>query len=449
MIQSLRWRLLAGAVAAIFVALALAWLAMTLLFERHLERRLGAELEQFGSRLAAAVVLTPAGDVQVSEPPAEPRFETPASGFYWQASAGAEVVASRSLWDQTLSRPADAPSREWRTRHAAGPYGQSLFLVEREIRPNTEGTAVLIQIAEDVRVLTTARDAFALELASFIALLWAVLSGAAWVQVGLGLRPLAGVRSELESMQDNPQLRLTDAQLSEIRPLVRAINALADARENDLVKAKRRAADLAHGLKTPLAALAAQTRKARDLGAGEAAAGLDHAIEAIRQTVDAELARSRVSSLLNARPAASHALASIVKVVNVLEHTEKGSGVVVDICVADEFTLPLREDDLQELFGPLLENAVRFARRVVRVSATAHDDKLLVEIEDDGAGLSDDALQTALQRGIRLDEAGPGQGLGLAIAREIVEATGGAVSLARSALGGLVVRLTWPAKNAD
>ena len=448
MINSLRWRLLAGAAAAIFVALALAWLAMTLLFERHLERRLGVELEQFGARLAAALVVTPAGDVTVSEPPAEPRFETPASGFYWQASTGAEVVASRSLWDQTLSRPADAPSGEWRTRHAAGPYGQSLFLVEREIRPNAEGAAVLIQIAEDVRVLTTARDAFALELASFIALLWAVLSGAAWVQVGLGLRPLAGVGSELERMQDNPQLRLTDAQLSEIRPLVRAINALAEARESDLVKAKRRAADLAHGLKTPLAALAAQTRKARDLGAGEAAAGLDKAIYAIRQTIDAELARSRLSSLLAARPAATRALASIVKVINVLEHTEKGSAVVIDIDVAEDFTLPLREDDLQELFGPLLENAVRFARRMVRISATRPDNLLVVDIEDDGAGLSDDALQTALQRGVRADEAGRGQGLGLAIAREIVEATGGTVALHRSPLGGLAVCLAWPAIRA-
>lgn len=443
MINSLRWRLLAGAAAAIFVALALAWLAMTLLFERHLERRLEAELEQFGTRLAAEIVLTPSGDLLVNQPPAEARFETPASGFYWQAAAGAEVVVSRSLWDQTLSRPAAAPNRQWRARHAAGPYGQNVFLVEREIRPNADGAAVLIQIAEDVRVLVSARDAFALELAVFIALLWLVLSAAAWVQVGLGLQPLAGVRSELETMQNNPHIRLNDARLSEIRPLVGAINALAEARENDLVKAKRRAADLAHGLKTPLAALAAQTRRAREFGADEAATGLEHAIESIRQTVDAELARSRLSSLLAARPANSPALASIVKVVNVLEHTEQGSGVVVDIAVPDALVLPLREDDLQELFGSLLENAVRFARRLVRISATASEHMIVVDIEDDGAGLSDDALERVLQRGVRLDETGSGQGLGLAIAREIVEATGGAVALHRSVLGGLRVRLSW------
>ncbi|MGD9968602.1 MAG: ATP-binding protein [Hyphomonadaceae bacterium] len=449
MISSLRWRLLAGAAAAIFVALALAWLAMTLLFERHLERRLSVELEQFGARLAAAVLLTPTGDLTINEPPPEPRFDTPASGLYWQASAGEAIVASRSLWDQSLARPNDAPSRAWRTRHGAGPYGQAVFLIEREIRPNAQGSAVLIQIAEDVRVLKSARDAFAQELAIFIALLWLVLSGAAWVQVGLGLRPLAGVRFELENMQDNPERRLTDARLSEIKPLVDAINALADAREIDLVKAKRRAADLAHGLKTPLAALAAQTRKAREFGASEAAAGLNHAIEAIQQTVDKELARSRVSSVRTSRPAASLALPSLVKVVNVLEHTEKGSAVSVDIRVPEAFALPLRQDDLHELFGPLLENAVRFARRLVRVSASATETGLLLEIEDDGVGLSDDALQTALHRGVRLDEAGAGQGLGLAIAVEIAEATGGTVSLNRSALGGLRVALAWPLPRAS
>lgn len=444
MINSLRWRLLVGAAAAIFAALALAWLAMTLLFERHLERRLETELEQFGARLAAAVVVTPSGSLVVGDPPVETRFETPASGFYWQVAAGAEAVASRSLWDQTLSRSADAPNRQWRARHAAGPYGQRVFLVEREIRPNAGGPTVLIQVAEEVRVLAGARDAFALELALFIALLWLVLSAAAWVQVGLGLQPLAGVRSELENMQSHPHIRLGDARLSEIRPLVTAINALAAARESDLVKAKRRAADLAHGLKTPLAALAAQTRRARELGAGEAAAGLEHAIDSIRQTVDAELARSRLSSLLAARPATTPALTSIVKVVNVLEHTEKGSAVVVDIAVPDTFMLPLREDDLQELFGSLLENAVRFARRLVRIGATDCDGVLLVDIEDDGTGLSDDAMERALLRGVRIDVTGSGQGLGLAIAREIVEATGGAVALDRSGLGGLRVRLSWP-----
>src|SRR5690606_10859364 len=59
--RSLRWRLLLGAATAILLALLLAWLFMTLLFERHLERRLQAEMTRDALRLVAALSLSPAG----------------------------------------------------------------------------------------------------------------------------------------------------------------------------------------------------------------------------------------------------------------------------------------------------------------------------------------------------------------------------------------------------
>src|SRR3546814_16232606 len=59
---------------------------------------------------------------------------------------------------------------------------------------------------------------------------------------------------------DDADARLPPARLREIQPLVQAINSLADARAGELELARHRAADLAHGLKTPLAALAAQSR---------------------------------------------------------------------------------------------------------------------------------------------------------------------------------------------
>ena len=92
-----------------------------------------------------------------------------------------------------------------------------------------------------------------------------------------------------------------------------------------------------------------------------------------------------------------------------------------------------------ELAGPLLENAARYARLLVRVSG----DVACFCIEDDGPGLSDAEIGEALSRGKRLDETAQGYGLGLAIARDVAELSGGALSLDRSPLGGLRARVHW------
>src|SRR5690606_38818866 len=127
----------------------------------------------------------------------------------------------------------------------------------------------------------------------------------------------------------NPRERLNAAHAEEIEPLTRAINELAEAREKDLARARRRAADLAHALKTPLAALAAQSRRARASGATEAADGLDRAIAAARAAVESELARSRAAAVRAAPAGASvQALPLIDSIVGVVERAEFGAQLV-------------------------------------------------------------------------------------------------------------------------
>jgi signal transduction histidine kinase len=134
----------------------------------------------------------------------------------------------------------------------------------------------------------------------------------------LGLKPLARVRDALDALKRSPGERLPEAPAREIEPLVRAINELADAREKDLLRARRRAADLAHALKTPLAAIAAQSRRARESGAHDAADGLDRAIASASAAVDRELARSRAAAIRAATGEVSAAaLPSVESVVGV------------------------------------------------------------------------------------------------------------------------------------
>jgi signal transduction histidine kinase len=239
----------------------------------------------------------------------------------------------------------------------------------------------------------------------------------------------------MERLRRNPAARLPDDYPAEIVPLTQAINALADARGADLARARSRAADLAHSLKTPLAVLAAQTRRARAAGADDAADGLERAIAAVGAALEAELARSRAAA---ARGAAEVARADPQAVV------ERGEMIAFDVAVADALTVPVAHEDLAEMLGALIENATRHARRLVRVAG--HVDasgKTVLTVEDDGPGIQDIDAATALMRGCRLDEAGTGHGLGLAIVRDLVEATEGEIALGTAALGGLCVSLRW------
>jgi signal transduction histidine kinase len=450
-LRSLRVRLLLGAAAAIFAALAASWLALTLMFERHIERRVEADLTRTARQLVAGLATGPSGAPVTEAKPADVRFSQPASGLYWQVSTSKAVLRSPSLWDQRLPEAPTATGSEWKTRTAEGPFDQRLLLLERTVRPDRNGEPVLVQLAQDRASISAARNEFGRELAQYLALLWLVLSVAAWLQVHLGLRPLKRVRAELAGLRTSPAARLSTEHVSEVKPLTEAINALADAREQDLLAARRRAADLAHSLKTPLAALAAQSRRAREAGAEAAADGLDRAIATASAAVDAELARARVARARRAEPGSSaSALAGIERVVGVVERTDFGAARVFEVNVPEDLIVPLGPDDLAELMGALIENAARHARRRVRITGVremaASHPACQLSVEDDGLGLEAGRAAEALIRGVRLDESGPGHGLGLSIARDLVEATGGALTIDTSELGGLRVVIRWPAR---
>jgi len=446
---SLRLRLLAGAAVAIFAALAVAWLAMTWLFERQIERRVEDELRRDALQLVSGLTVAANGTVPALDGPDDPRLDTPGGGLYWQVSGKNWMQRSRSLWDQVLPVSADASTLAWRSAYTTGPFGHRLFLLNRLVQPEGSSERVLVQVGVDESELRLASAEFSQNLAMFLAVLWAALSAAAWIKVKLGLWPLSALRRDVAELRLNPTERLRATYPSEVEPLTHAINDLATARESDLTRARQRAADLAHGMKTPLAALAAQSRLIREGNLDNprtVADGLDRAIVAAATAVEGELARTRAAVSRHAQQDKSASPLTVARrLISVLERTEKGMRVDYVTDIPDDVRLPLSEVDLTEILGPLIENAVRFARREVRVASQRDGDKALLLVEDDGHGMKSAEAAQAMVRGARLDQAGAGHGLGLAIARELVEASGGTIALGESPLGGLRVDLIWDA----
>jgi signal transduction histidine kinase len=105
--------------------------------------------------------------------------------------------------------------------------------------------------------------------------------------------------------------------------------------------------------------------------------------------------------------------------------------------------------DLEEMLGNLMDNACKWARSRVRVTAARDGERLLLTVEDDGPGIPPPARDAALARGGRLDEAVAGSGLGLAIVRDLLELYRGGLRMEASPLGGLKVVLDLPAADAS
>jgi signal transduction histidine kinase len=123
----------------------------------------------------------------------------------------------------------------------------------------------------------------------------------------------------------------------------------------------------------------------------------------------------------------------------------------MDISVEAEADVTFRgeREDLLEMVANLIDNACKYGKSQVLVRLMpAFDDAMLeIVVEDDGPGLSEADMQRAMERGTRLDEAAPGQGLGLSILKETVDLYAGQILFERSHLGGLKARLRLPATD--
>lgn len=443
---SLRLRLYAAAIAVVIVAMAASWIGLTALFGRHLDRRVGQELDTHLQQLGGAVEFGEDGRLVLLREPADPRFARVFGGLYWQVAdlTSGGVMVSRSLWDQRLPPPQNVPEPGGVHVHdIAGPDGASLMAHERAIIVPHRGKqdhSILLTAAIDRAELDELRSGFGRDLAPALLLLGFVLLAGFAFQVEAGLRPLLPLREAVREVKSGRTRRLEAAVPAEIGPLADEIDALLESREAEMARARDRAADLAHGLKTPLAALASDVARLRQRGENDIAGGIEEVADGMRRHVERELVRARIRH----GAAAPTPVAPVAEAVaRTLARTPSGDGKAFDLDLDPEFTLAIDPDDLGELLGNLMENALRHARGVVRVSAARDEREARLSVEDDGQGMDEAAAETALARGGRLDMRGSA-GLGLAIVGDIATANGGELRLGRSPLGGLLAQFCLP-----
>jgi signal transduction histidine kinase len=438
MIQSLRLRLLVGAVLAIAFILLLVGSGLSRIFSNYVADRYRADMSAITDQLAAGVEFQN-GKAQMTDEPGDPRFELPGSGLYWQVVAeGGLIFRSRSLWDVELS-PATLTVGPYGFRQGEGPDGEPLLVQTREVVLETsEGNRPLTLLAAfDRRVVDDVISQYHGAMTIMLVLTAAVLLAAAFMQIGIGLAPLSRLQHGLVLVRSGRTDQLPDAGPTELRPLVGELNGLLKERETAVERARARASDLAHGLKTPLTVLLQLADnlpdRERDM--------IRQQVDLIRQRADRQLQSAR----LGVEQMAQTGLASLTgKLISVLAPVTAARDVAWKVDLDELLTVDMDPADLAEALGNVLDNATRFARTEIVVAAEREGAQIRLNVEDDGPGVAEEALPEIAARGVHLVE-DEGTGLGLAITSDILTAYGGSVAFARAASGGLKVSLLLPA----
>ena len=373
-----------------------------------------------------------------------PPFNRFRSGWYWQVFPSDPPLRSWSLSGATLTRPTlrqDWPWDLFRKPAAAdgvGPDGEPLRL-RAETRQLGLRTAVIVAAAPRAAANGPINRAL-LALGTSLAVLALGLIGAIVLQVRLGLRPLDRLKAALGEVRSGRRDRLPDDQPAEIAPLVSELNSLLLENANRLSRARRSVANLAHGLRTPLSALAAaldEPGRDPDGSFRSLTALMDRQIRHHLRRARAAAAGGASRDRTPLRPRIDDLAAALRKI-----HAEKP--VVFERAFDDDVAVACDAQDVDEMLGNLLDNAFKWARSRVRASSTIAEGGVTISIEDDGPGVPPEKAAEALSPGQRLDETAPGYGFGLTIARELSELYGGRLDLGATSLGGLKVSLTLP-----
>ena len=449
--RSLRKRLLLAALVALTLALGLAGVALTFVFERAVRARVVADLGDQVDLLVQGLRLDAAGTLKLGREPPDPRFERLNGGFYWQLGRGGRTeLRSPSLGNAALpwsATPLRSGATTW--SYMPGPSGQELIAVERQAMIDSADGAMPVRfvVGLDDSELLEARLGFFEALIPSLMAIGLALIGGAWLFLRFGLSPLERLKSALADVRAGARSRIEGDYPDEIKPLVAETNALLAARHADLEAARARAGDLAHALKTPLAVISAQVRALEASGESDIASEIGREVERLQGVIMRELARARANLQSRRQAQASEIAPAIERICRALGHLAAHDTISFESVLPAGLKARVDETDLLEMVGNLIENAAKWAKSAVHIEASsAPDGTVLIMVADDGPGMAVSDFEAAMRPGVRLDEQVPGHGFGLGITRELAKAYGGELRIARDGQrGGLVASLVLPA----
>ncbi|AZL67434.1 MULTISPECIES: ATP-binding protein [Pseudomonas] len=445
MIRSLRVRLmLAAALLALLFMLALLpalQKAFSLALQESIEQRLASDVTTL---ISAARIER--GQLQMPALLPDERFNLPYTGLlgYIFDRQGKLVWQSRATRNQNINYQPRYDGRGNEFARIQQSDGDEFFVYDVEVKLlGGKSAAFSIVALQPVREYQDTLDGLREKLylgfgAALLALMLLLWAGLTW-----GLRSLRRLSVELDEVEAGAREGLSREHPRELLRLTGSLNRLLRSEREQRQRYKDSLDDLAHSLKTPLAVLQG-VGESMAQGKQEPEQGrvLQGQIERMSQQIDYQLQRAslRKSGLVRHQVQLGPLLDSLC---STLAKVYRDKRVEVSLDIPAQARVPMEQGALLELLGNLLENAYRLCLGQVRVSLHEAPGLLELCVEDDGPGVPPDQRERILERGERLDSQHPGQGIGLAVVKDIIDSYDAELSLGDSPLGGAAFRIAF------
>ncbi len=435
--MSLNLRIILSATLVLVIFISLTALTLERAFSDSAESALRDKLTSQLYALMAAAEVSDAAEVVMPSSELDALLGLPSSGVY------AHVTDSdgKALWQSSSTLGIEPPSplsldggvKQFSQLHHGD---EDYYMFAYGVNWPTEQGAVALtfNIATDLKSFDKQIAKYRTSLWGWLLAMAALLLLSQAVILRWGLRPLRQVGAELNRIENGKQETIEEQYPKEISHLTDNINVLLNHEREHKTRYRNALGDLAHSLKTPLAVLQSSI------------AGKDEHIVAAFQEQIKRMNTIVEYQLQRAATAGSTGIGSYVEVegtvtrlTDSLLKVHHGKKIILQVDVDPSLMFKGDEGDLIEILGNLLDNAFKWCKRQVQVSADQQGKHLSIRIEDDGPGMKPEQVEQLLKRGVRADEAMPGHGIGLSIVHNIVQAYHGKLKIEQSNLGGVCV----------
>ena len=437
---SLRLRLVALVILLLSVSLSLVGFALDAAFNKSSVAGLQTRMESLVYLVLAATDVNDDGTLSVDDDPGDPRLGQPGSGIYAQVHGDLNDWASPSSLTEDLPRVQQAPAgeSEFVIPSEGGEFYTLRYGVLFELRDRST-LPVTVSIFVHSQELQPEIQAFRNGLWRSLGVVGFILVLSQLVLLTLGLRPLQRITKDISAVESGELERLDSTYPRELEPLKRNLNHLLDTEKANQTRYRNALDSLAHSLKTPLSVI----RSSLPADTARKSVAIENSVVDMQHMIATRLQRAAAS----ARRSIGQAVdikTQVERLVNSLSRVYSQKMISMDVMIDPDLAFYGEQRDLLELTGNLLDNACKYGKDQVCLTAHAIDSDdvragIRLRVEDNGPGIAESERELLLKRGVRGDERVEGHGLGLAIVLEIVSAYNGEIVIKDSDLGGACI----------